>query len=292
MNILEVDNLCKTYPAFQLQNVSFALEHGYIMGFIGSNGAGKTTTLKSIMGMVIRQSGTVRVFGEDFDQNEYTVRQKIGFMMGGTDYFPKHKLKQIAYVVRRFYPGWDDAAYYSYLQRFHLDENKKVDDLSSGMRVKFSLALALSHKAELLILDEPTSGLDPVARDDLLELFQELIEDGDKSILFSTHITSDLEKCADYITYIKTGEILESCAKDDLIAKYRMVKGTRAQLDLLRSGVVSWRLNAFGFQALAETAAIPQGADLMVEAPTLEEIMVYHERKGDDTHESTAVQRV
>ncbi len=289
MNILEINNLCKTYPAFQLKNVSFALEHGYIMGFIGSNGAGKTTTLKSIMGMAIKDSGTVRVFGEDFDQNELSVKHKIGFMMGETDFFPKHRLMQITEVVRRFYSTWDETAYRAYLKRFHLDETKKVDELSSGMRVKYSLTLALSHKAELLILDEPTSGLDPVARDDLLELFQELIEDGDKSILFSTHITSDLEKCADFITYIKNGEILESCSENDLIAKYRMVKGTRAQLDALTSGVVSYRLNAFGFQALMDSAAIPMDNGLMVEPPTLEDIMVYHERKGEQTHASAAV---
>lgn len=289
MNILEVKNLCKTYPAFQLKDVSFALEHGFIMGFIGSNGAGKTTTLKSIMGLVIRDGGSVRVAGEEFGADNLLLKQKIGFMMGEMDYFPKHKLAQITDAVRRFYPAWDEAAYRGYLKRFKLEEAKKVDELSSGMRVKYSLALALSHKAELLVLDEPTSGLDPVARDDLLELFQELIEDSDKSILFSTHITSDLEKCADFITYIKNGEILESCSEADLIAKYRLVKGTREQLDTLTSGMVSYRLNAFGFQAMMETAAIPAAGGLLVEAPTLEDIMVYHERKGDRAHESVAV---
>jgi len=289
MNILEVESLRKIYPAFTLKDVSFTLEHGYIMGFIGSNGAGKTTTLKSIMGLAVKDGGTVRVFGEDFKENELKIKQKIGFLMGETDCFPKHRLGQITDVVRRFYPGWNAKAYQAYLKRFELDENKRVDELSSGMRVKYSLTLALSHNAELLILDEPTSGLDPVARDDLLELFQELIEGGDMSILFSTHITSDLEKCADFITYIKNGAILESCSEADLIAKYRVVKGTREQLDALRAGVVSCRLNAFGFQAMMETAKIPGGAGLMVEAPTLEDIMVYHERKGDETHESAAV---
>jgi ABC-2 type transport system ATP-binding protein len=288
MNILEIENLCKTYPAFTLKNVSLALEHGYIMGFIGSNGAGKTTTLKSIMGLVIKDSGSVRVFEEDFAENELKIKQKVGFMMGETDYFPKHTLSQITDVVRRFYPEWNEAAYQSYLKRFELDGDKKVDELSGGMRVKYSLALALSHNAELLILDEPTSGLDPVARDDLLELFQELIEDGDKSILFSTHITSDLDKCADFITYIKNGAILESCAKDDLIAKYRMVKGTADQLDAVKGDVVSYRKNAFGFLALMETAKLPKNTELAVEAPTLEEIMVYHER-GVDAHEGAAL---
>ena len=288
MNILEVKDLSKTYPAFTLKDVSFSFEHGYIMGFIGSNGAGKTTTLKSIMGMVIKDGGDVRVFDEDFKQNELKIKQRIGFMMGEADYFPKHTLSQITAAVRRFYPDWSETAYRSYLKRFELDESKKVDELSSGMKVKYSLTLALSHNAELLILDEPTSGLDPVARDELLEIFQALIEDGEISILFSTHITSDLDKCADFITYIKNGAILESCSKDDLIAKYRMVKGTAEQLDQVKDFVVSYRKNAFGFLALIETARLPKGTDLAVEAPTLEEIMVYHER-GVEPHEGTAL---
>ena len=259
MNILEVTNLNKTYPTFKLENISLSLEPGYIMGFIGSNGAGKTTTLKSIMNLVNRDSGSVRAFGEDFTQHEREAKQKIGFMMGETDYFPKHRLRQIVDVVRRFYPNWDEKAYRDCLRRFELDENKKVDELSSGMRVKFNLTLALSHNAQLLILDEPTSGLDPVARDDLLELFQELIEDGNMSILFSTHITTDLDKCADFITYIKDGKMLESCSKDDLVAKYRMVKGTAAQLEQVKDKAVSFRKNAFGFQALMHTANVPAG---------------------------------
>ena len=280
MNILEVNNLNKAYPTFKLENISFSLEPGYIMGFIGSNGAGKTTTLKSIMNLTIKDSGTVRTFDVDFTQNERAVKQKIGFMMGETDYFPKHRLRQITDVVRRFYADWNETAYRDCLRRFSLDENKKVDELSSGMRVKYNLTLAMSHNAELLILDEPTSGLDPVARDDLLELFQELIEDGKRSILFSTHITSDLDKCADFITYIQNGRMVESCSKDDLIAKYRTVKGTAQQLEAIQQQVISFRKNSFGFQALMETAKVPAGAGLTVEVPDLEDIMVYHEKRS------------
>ncbi len=289
MNILEIANLNKTYPTFKLENISFALEPGYIMGFIGSNGAGKTTTLKSIMNLVRKDSGTVRAFGLDFAENENAVKQKIGFMMGETDYFPKHRLRQITDVVRRFYPDWNEAAYRDCLRRFGLDESKKVDELSSGMRVKFNLTLALSHNAQLLILDEPTSGLDPVARDDLLELFQELIEDGSRSILFSTHITTDLDKCADFITYIKNGRMLESCSKDDLIGKYRIVKGTPAQLESVQAAAVSVRSNSLGFQALLETDRIPKIDGLTIDPPTLEDIMVFHERKGGYAHESAAL---
>jgi ABC-2 type transport system ATP-binding protein len=162
-------------------------------------------------------------------------------MLGGADYYVKHRIKEITDVVRRFYENWDETLYERYLKRFELDECKKIDELSGGMRVKYSLALALSHGAKLLILDEPTSGLDPVARDDLLELFQELIENGDKSILFSTHITSDLEKCADYITYIKEGQIVESLSKDDMIAEYRIVKGTGEQLNAVAEKMISFK---------------------------------------------------
>jgi len=217
MSMLAVKDLNKRYEKFHLKDVSFSLDKGYIMGFIGANGAGKTTTLKSILNMVKADSGKVTMFGEDFYENEIEHKQKIGFMFGGTDYYSNSELKKITDVFKRFYANWDDAVYEGYMKRFKLDRNKKLRELSHGMRVKYSLVFALSHGAEILILDEPTSGLDPVARDDLLELFQELVEDGEKSILFSTHITSDLEKCADYITFINNGEIIESTSKDDLI---------------------------------------------------------------------------
>jgi ABC-2 type transport system ATP-binding protein len=200
-------------------------------------------------------------------------------MIGGVDYYKKSRIGHITQVVRRFYPRWDDNTYNTYIRRFALDENKRVDELSSGMRVKYSLALAMSHHARLLLLDEPTSGLDPVARDDLLELFQELIEDGERSILFSTHITSDLEKCADYITYIENGRIIESRSKDDLIASYRVVKGTQEQLPTLTSRLISSKENAFGFAGLIRTADLHAGEGLAVEAPSLEDIMIYYAKK-------------
>ena len=205
MEILSIQNLSKHYEKFTLKDVSFSLEKGYIIGFIGRNGAGKTTTLKSMMRLVHPDGGKVTVFGLDFAENELACKQKIGFMLGGVDYYPKKKLRTIAEVTSCFYTEWDNAEYERRLAAFELDPEKKVDELSAGMRVKFSLALALSHHAQLLILDEPTSGLDPVSRDELLLLFQDLIEDGEHSILFSTHIISDLEKCADFITYIKDG---------------------------------------------------------------------------------------
>jgi len=278
--ILIVLNLGKEYEKFTLKQVSFTLDQGYIMGFIGRNGAGKSTTLKSMLHLVNPSSGEVEICGMDFKKNEFACKQKIGFVLGGIDYYPKKRLKTISSVVKRFYPDWDDEAYKNYLTRFELDPDKRIDELSAGMRVKFSLAMALSHHAELLILDEPTTGLDPVSRDDLLELFQELISDGEKSILFSTHITSDLEKCGDFITYIKDGAILASQEIDTYIDKYREVKGPQDKLTPeFESKLIGCRKHKFGFEALLESAyeSIPEGIDIA--KTTLESIMIHIERE-------------
>lgn len=288
MAILTVEGLRKRYPAFQLKDVSFSLEPGYIMGFIGSNGAGKTTTLKCILNLAQRDGGTVTILDKDFTENEIELKQEIGYMFGGADYYAKTRIKRITEVVRRFYTGWDEDLYRGYLKRFSLDENKRVSELSSGMRVKYALTLALSHRARLLLLDEPTSGLDPVARDQLLELFQELIEDGERSILFSTHITSDLEKCADYITYIENGRIIESREKDDLIGTYRLVKGPLDRLKGLESKMISHKSNAFGFTGLIRTADLSGEDGLSVEPPKLEDIMIYYAKK-EAGYEASAV---
>jgi len=278
--MLSVQNLSKRYEKFQLKNVSFSLEPGYIMGFVGRNGAGKTTTLKAMLNLVHADSGSVKMFGKDFVSNELEVKQRISFMLGGIHYYPKRKLKDIADVVKRFYDEWDDKTYNDYLKRFDLDTDKKVDELSEGMKVKFNLALALSHHAKLLIFDEPLNGLDPVSRDDLIEIFQELIEDGERSILFSTHIMSDLEKCADYITFIHDGVIIESCTKDDLIASYRLARGTPEQLDALNGKMIGYKTNAFGFTALMKAAKVIKSDGLNLEPPTLEDIMIYYDKRG------------
>jgi ABC-2 type transport system ATP-binding protein len=279
MEILRVQNLVKRYEKFTLDNVSFSLDKGYIMGFIGRNGAGKTTTLKSMLNLVRPESGSVQILGREFRENEFECKQKIGFTFGGIDYYPKKKLQDIVSVVRRFYRDWDDRAYSDYLSRFELDPSKRADELSGGMRVKFLLAMALSHHAQLLILDEPTSGLDPVSRDDLLELFQSLIEDGEKSILFSTHITSDLEKCADFITYIKDGKIIACTGKDEFLNTYRIVRGAKEQLtDAMDARLIGCKKNAFGFTALMKTADVT-GLDQLEIAPAdLESIMIHIER--------------
>lgn len=281
MEILSVQNLSKKYEKFELNDVSFSLEAGYIMGFIGRNGAGKTTTLKTMLNLVHADSGSVSILGKDFLSNEFACKQQIGFMLGGIYYYPKQRLKTITNVTKRFYDKWDDSAYERYMKRFDLDPNKKVDALSTGMKVKYALALALSHQAKLLILDEPTSGLDPVSRDDMLELFQELIEDGEKSILFSTQITSDLEKCADFITYIKDGKIVASSEKDAFLNAYRVVKGTSAQFtEEIRSKLVGFKKNSFGFTGLVQTQTLPANTDLEVSPADIENIMIYFEKEN------------
>lgn len=220
MNVLTVKGLCKSYPSFTLKEVSFALPQGTVMGFIGRNGAGKSTTLKSVLGLVHPDKGQVTFMEQDVAQNEQYMKENIGVVLGGIDFYAQKKIKTITDVTRRFYPNWEEEKYRHYLSLFGLDETKRVRELSDGMRVKYLIALALSHQAKLLILDEPTSGLDPVSRDELTELFRAIVADGSRSILFSTHITSDLEKCADHITFIKDGEIFYTGAKADFLTAY------------------------------------------------------------------------
>ena len=220
MNVLTVKGLCKSYPSFTLKEVSFALPQGTVMGFVGRNGAGKSTTLKSILGLVHPDKGQVTFMEQDAVQNEQYMKENIGVVLGGIDFYPQKKIKTITDVTRRFYPNWEEEKYRHYLSLFGIDETKRVRELSDGMRVKYLIALALSHQAKLLILDEPTSGLDPVSRDELTELFRAIVADGSRSILFSTHITSDLEKCADHITFIKDGEIFFTGAKADFLTEY------------------------------------------------------------------------
>ncbi len=280
MAIFSIDKLNKRYEKFHLKDVSFSLDNGFIMGFIGVNGAGKTTTLKSMLNMVHADSGAVRILGKDYKQHEVELKKEIGLMFGDMQYYAKMRVKVVAEVIKRFYPNWDDAAYDKYCSNFSIDQEKKISELSQGMKAKFNLVLALSHNARLFILDEPTSGLDPAARDELLEIFQKLVEDGEKSILFSTHITSDLEKCADYITYIHEGEIIASAAKDDFIDTYKLVKGSVHQLETsLRKKMIACKTNQFGFSGLLKTADCEKHDGLTIEAPSLEEIMIYYAKK-------------
>ena len=218
-NVLSVRGLTKRYDKFALKDVSFDVRRGEIMGFIGRNGACKTTTLKSLMNYLHPDAGEIDFFGKPMTGNEMEIKRRTGFVTGGVDYYMRRKLRAITDVTRGFYPNWDEAAYKRCIAAFSLDEDKTPAELSAGMKVKYNLALVMSHRAELLLLDEPTSGLDPVSRDDLLDVFLGLKREG-VSILFSTHITSDLDKCADRITYIRAGEMQACCALEELVNAY------------------------------------------------------------------------
>ena len=231
MRIVELASVCKTYPAFRLKDVSFSLESGEITGFIGRNGAGKTTTIKSMLNLVHTDSGEITYFGLPLATHETEIKQRIGYSTGTVSWYPRKPIREIVSVTRAFYPGWDEDAYRRYLSLFALDETKKPIELSEGMKVKFNLLLALSHRAEVLILDEPTSGLDPFSRDELLDLFRTLKERG-VTILFSTHITSDLERCADSIVYISGGEIRASCPRAELMERFALPGETLEELFL------------------------------------------------------------
>lgn len=284
MLALEVKGLNKRYEKFHLEDASFELQKGYIMGFIGNNGAGKTTTLKAILNMIQIDSGDIEIFGQNFAYNEIKLKQDIGYAFGGVDFYTKKKVKQVTDTIKRFYKNWDQQTYEMYLKRFKLDPEKKISELSEGMKIKYNLTLALSHCAKLFILDEPTSGLDPVARDNLLELFQELVEDGERSILFSTHITTDLEKCADYITYINNGQILATGNIDDFINSYRLLSGTKEQLREVQNKMLAYKTNSFGFSGLIEKDLVPKKESFTIEKPTLEEIMIYYSKMEEKSN--------
>lgn len=280
MNILEITNLSKKYEKFTLDNISFELPQGYIMGFIGENGAGKTTTIKALLNIINKNNGSIKILGKDIESNELEIKKEIGYV-SGESFYPKRKLKDITKVYSRFFEKWDNDIYQKYLEDFNLDPEKRMDELSKGMKMKYSIAIAMSHHAKLLILDEPTSGLDPVARDNLLEIFQGIVEAGDVSILYSTHITSDLEKCADYITFIKQGKLVESCSKDDLLDKYRLVNGNKESFEKMKNQLIAYKENAFGCIGLIPTEHAKNIDDVKYGQPSLDDIMIYYAEKEE-----------
>lgn len=219
MNIVKIENLNKAYPSFKLSNISFDIEEGRITGFIGRNGAGKTTTIKSMLNLVHPDSGEIFYFGKSLYENEREIKKHIGYSTGSVNWYPRKKIKDIIKIVSRFYDTWNNDAYRKYLELFEIDENKTANQLSEGMKVKCNLLIALSHNAKIIILDEPTSGLDPFSRDELLDIFTQLKQDG-VAIFFSTHIISDIEKCADDIVYISGGKIVASLPKEDFMTIY------------------------------------------------------------------------
>lgn len=284
MNLIEVNGFCKNFDSFKLQDVSFSLEKGYIMGFIGRNGAGKSTTLKSMLNLMKNDGGTIKLCGLSMPQDEIEIKNQVGYVFGGVDFYPESKINQITKITKSFYRDWNDELYEKLCKRFEIDGNKKFKQLSAGMKVKYSLAIAMSHNPKLLILDEPTSGLDPAARDDLVLMFQEFIEDGEHSILFSTHITSDLEKCADYITYIKQGKILASADRETFRTSYINVAGKKDQLNSrVEDKIIGIHIHQLGFEGLMKTKdkELANDCGFEIAEPTLEDIMIHIERRQE-----------
>ncbi len=285
-NAFEITGLCKDYPGFSLNNISFSLPTGYIMGFVGQNGAGKTTTIRLILNMITRSNGNIKVFGMDNILEEQTIKQDIGAVFDEMFFVDTWKVSEVEKAIKSFYTNWNSTLYYQYINRFNLPINKKIKDFSRGMKMKLMLAVAMSHDAKLLILDEPTSGLDPVARDELLDILSTYISDGEKSVLFSTHITADLEKIADYITLIDNGSIFYSGTKDDLLESFLIIKGGPDELtDSLREKFIGPTANKTGFSGLmpaSEMKYLPK--EIIIESPSIDELLVYIS-KGDRNHE-------
>lgn len=277
--VLEVQGLCKRYPGFALEDVSFSVPRGYVMGLIGPNGAGKTVTLKCILGLLRFGAGEVRAFGLDATANGRKVRSRIGFVHDAPRFYDHLTLAQNAALIARFYRTWDHDAFPRLARDFELSPGKRFGALSRGNKTKFALALALSHRAELVIMDEPTSGLDPVFRRDLLDSLTDLLQDERTSILFSTHITSDLERIADYITLIQGGRIVFSAAKDEILESWALVKGGLDLLDRLPAGVFRGiRRGAHGFEALTDDAGGIRrqlGDSVIIDRASLDDVVLY-----------------
>ena len=277
--ILTVRNLCKHYPAFELHDVSVSIRASSIMGLIGRNGAGKTTTIKSILRLVRPDGGSVEFLGQPVDDDAAALRREAGYVSGDLCYYPRKRLSQLTAVTRSFYSAWDSARYEALLRRFSLDDSKRVCELSAGMKVKYQLACALSHGAKLLILDEPTSGLDPVSRDDLLDLLRALCEQDGVSILFSTHITSDLDACADDVTYLQNGTVAQSVSLAGFTAPWKKLTGPETALaPALRGALRGLRVHRGEFEALYPSD-LPCPAGCREELADLQTVMVYLERE-------------
>lgn len=277
-NILETKNLCKEYNGFQLKNINMELPKGMIMGFIGENGAGKTTTIKSILN-IINSEGSIKIFGKDIKLNEKEIKEEIGVVLDDSFLSEYLTAKQVNSIMKSMYKNWDKQLYFKYLEHFKLPKNKLVKDFSSGMKMKLKVATALSHHPKLLILDEPTSGLDPVARNEILDIFQDFIQNEENSILVSSHITSDLEHIADYITFINDGEIILSKTRDELLEQYGIVKCTKEEFERIdKKDYVKFKENRFEYEVLVEDKIkFRRKYDFnIIDKPTLEDIMLIY----------------
>ena len=278
MNALEVKGLTKVYPEFTLDKVSFCVPQGHIVGLIGRNGAGKSTTIKGIL-QLIATEGDVAVFGKNMDVDELAAKQMIGYVGGGFRYYPMNTLVSIRKAYAPFYPAWDQGKYERLLAQFDLSERKKVKELSEGMKVKFALALALSHGAKLLIMDEPTSGLDPLSREEFCDIVLQLVREEGVSVLFSTHITSDLMRIADDIVYISQGKLLAACPLKELLDKYKLAHFS-SLADATAAKAIGVKAVKEGYEGLLSRDMQISSSATVVDA-TIDNIIVHLEKANE-----------
>ncbi|WP_282938576.1 ABC transporter ATP-binding protein [Paenibacillus sp. RC67] len=280
--VLEVEGLNMNRGSFGLLDVSFSLPEGCITGFIGVNGAGKTTTIKSILGLTLKDSGKIQLFGKDMDKHERELKNRIGIVFDEGYFYEDLTMGEMKSVLAPAYFYWDNAEFHKNMDRFELNQNQKISTLSKGMRMKYAIALALSHHADLLIMDEPTSGLDPLIRSEIMEIMLEFMEQDGKSVFFSTHITSDLDKIADMLILIDKGHIILNEDKDLLLDTHGFVKGDKKELnEHTRSLFLTLRETTYGFEGLTNNkpAVYENIASALIEKPTIEDIMLGYIRR-------------
>ncbi|APQ96888.1 ABC transporter ATP-binding protein [Clostridium botulinum] len=282
-NILEVTGLKKVYKDFNLSDISFSLQEDCITGFIGVNGAGKTTTLRAILNLISKESGLIKFFGKDMQTNEKELKNRIGIVLDDGCFYDELSMSEMKSIIAPAYSTWSEGDYKAYMERFNLNPHQKISALSKGMRMKFALALALSHSADLLIMDEPTSGLDPLIRSQLMEILTDYMNQGGKNVFFSTHVTSDLDKIADMLILIDNGKILFEEEKDTLIDNHRLVKGDTKYLnEETRKLFLNIQESSFGFTGLTKQLDLVQKSmrNILVERPSIEDIMLGYIKGG------------
>lgn len=278
-NILEIRELSKDYGDFVLDKISFSLPRGVIMGLIGENGAGKSTTINCILNEIQKSSGTICIFGKDHSTDEIEIKDRLGVVFDENHFPDIFTPEEIGKFMSGIYSAWEWQLYHQFLEKFELPKDKKIKDFSKGMKVKLAFAVALSHNAELLILDEATSGLDPIIRDDVLDMLIDFVQDESHSVLVSSHITSDLEKVADYITFIHKGKLIFTQDKDTLIDNYGIISCGAAVFDTInKSEVIAYRKEDYQFKVLVNnrTKAAKQYPNAIVSPATIEEIMLFY----------------
>ncbi len=278
-NILEVKNLNKEYNSFKLKDINLSLPKGMIMGLIGENGAGKTTTIKSILNLTSIDSGEINIFGMDMKEEAKKIKEDIGVVLDDSFLSEHLTPKDINQIMKNIYSNWDEDLFLEYLKDFKLPLKQESKDFSSGMKVKLKIAIAISHYPKLLILDEPTSGLDPVARSEILDIFQDFIQDGESSILVSSHITSDLEHIADYITFINDGKILLSKTRDELLEQFGIVRCSKEDFEKIdENDYEKYKINKYEYDVLVSNKKeFKRKYDFkVIDKPTLDDIMLIY----------------